>query len=293
LSFRADMRWVGLLAAALVLGATAGVCAPVTSSAAGSSAAVFALGDAAWPRPWAALDGAPAALGPFGVPPITAQLNPPPPTPPADVPDQGIPSSPDPTYQRPKPGLPAAIGGDRPRRATDALFGTDVNPALGVEVAVGAPQVTLSSKQLHINQGEQSLFSDGAVLSVDYVRNAWRLEYVKLLLRRQLASSTVYAGQAVNFAGIDIDQFWGYYGVWPVYNLFIGGGAGVEYRLTRLSETGTNVKAVTDTLGVWGLLVNWAVTPPFTLKFLLYQEDAGGIDHVEGATFQIGCVVSF
>jgi hypothetical protein len=202
-------------------------------------------------------------------------------------------------------GFPADIGGDRPRTTPDSLRSDAVPPNSGVEVGVGAPFVSIQSHKLQFNQGPKGFMSDGALLSADIVLNQLRFEYAKLLLRRSLESGTAYQGTPVNFVGVDADQLWAFYGWWPLYNLYLAAGAGVEYRLTRLSNSTTSaatstttstpqtVKAFTDTLTVWGFLANWAVAPPITLKFRAFQEEGGGIIKISGTAIQIGFIVPF
>ncbi|MFI5399755.1 MAG: hypothetical protein ACHQZQ_01720 [SAR324 cluster bacterium] len=191
------------------------------------------------------------------------------------------------------PGLPSDIGGDRPRPAPDVLKPDAVAPNRGVEVGVGGPAVNLNSHRLGFSQGPHQLLSDGALLSADIVLDQWRLEYAKLLLRRGVNEGTTYQNLPVNFVGVDADQFWAFYGWWPRYNLYLAGGLGYEYRLTRLSESGTRVKAIVDWLAVWGAMADWAVFPPFTLRFRLFAEDGNGIVDINGATLQIGYIVPF
>jgi len=196
-------------------------------------------------------------------------------------------------YHPGSPGFPSDIGGDRPRPVPDALKPDAVAPNKGVEVGVGGPAVNLDSHRLGFSQGPHQLLSDGALLSADIVLDQWRLEYAKLLLRRGVNEGTTYQNHPVNFVGVDADQFWAFYGWWPRYNLYLAGGLGYEYRLTRLSESGTSVKAIVDWLAVWGLMADWAVFPPFTLRFSLFAEDGSGIVDVNGAALQIGYIVPF
>jgi hypothetical protein len=190
-------------------------------------------------------------------------------------------------------GIPPDLGGDRPRRTPDPLRPDAVAPNSGVEVGVGGPLVSIDSRRLNFSQGPQRFMSDGALLSADIVLDRWRLEYAKLLLRRPLEAGTAYHNNPVNFVGVDADQFWAFYGWWPLYNLYLGGGLGYEYRLTRLSNSGSSVKAFTDTLTIRGVIADWAVSPPVTLRFRVYDEDGGGIVHISGTAVQIGYIVPF
>jgi hypothetical protein len=222
-----------------------------------------------------------------------------PPSPQPGEPGQPAPATP-PIIPPRSPGFPSDIGGDRPRTTPDALRPDAVPPDSGVEVGVGAPIVSIQSHELQFMQGPKGFMSDGALLSADIVLNQWRFEYAKLLLRRTLDAGTAYKGTPVNFIGIDADQLWTFYGWWPYHNIYLAAGAGVEYRLTRLSNstvgtttTPQTVKAFTDNLTVWGFLANWAVSPPITLKFRAFQEEGGGIVRISGTAIQVGFIVPF
>jgi hypothetical protein len=206
---------------------------------------------------------------------------------------QSAQAAPAPASRPGSPGISPDIGGDRPRGYPDALRPDSVAPNSGVEVGVGGPFVSIESSRLNFSQGPQRFMSDGALLSADIVLDQWRFEYAKLLLRRALEAGTTYNNTPVNFVGVDADQFWAFYGWWPLYNLYLGAGLGYEYRLTRLSNSGSSVKAFTDSLALRGVVANWAVSPPITLRFRAYEEDRGGIVHISGTALQIGYIVPF
>lgn len=193
----------------------------------------------------------------------------------------------------PPGGFPPEIGGDRPRRTPEPLQEGRILPDSGIEVSAGPVSVSIESHVLQFKQGPKDLFSDGAILSADVVLDDWRLAYSKLLLRRPLEPGVSYQGTPVDFLGVDVDQFWVFYGWRPVHALYLGAGAAYEYRLVRLSAAGTNVATLTENLGAGALIADWAVSPPIMLQFRVFQEEGGHIVTISGTTYQLGYIVPF
>jgi hypothetical protein len=218
--------------------------------------------------------------------PLTPQI---PPAAPANPPGE----------RKPVERIPADIGGDRPRQVPEALREGRILPDQGVEVGVGANFVNITSSRLHVSQGPRDFLTDGALLSADVIFQNWRLEYSKLLLRRQLPSGTTFRGSSVDFLGVDVDQFWAFYGWRPVHWAYFGAGLGYEYRLLRLSNSRiavlqqTSVATLTENLGVAGLIADWAVSPPITLQFRAFQEEGGRTVTLGGTAVQLGYIVPF
>ncbi len=190
-------------------------------------------------------------------------------------------------------GFPPEIGGDRPRRTPEPLREGRILPDSGVEVSAGPISVSVESHVLQFKQGPQDFFTDGAILSADVVLDNWRLAYSKLLLRRSLESGTTYQGTPVDFLGVDVDQFWAFYGWRPGHALYLGAGVAYEYRLVRLSAAGANVVTLTENLGAGALIADWAVSPPVMLQFRVLQEEGGHIVTISGTTYQLGYIVPF
>jgi hypothetical protein len=203
-----------------------------------------------------------------------------------------VPPGPAPT-KPPPGGFPSDLGGDRPRVAPDPLREGRILPDSGVEVGAGALSVSVESHLLQFKQGPQDLLSDGAILSADVVLDDWRLSYSKVLLRRHLESGAFYQGNAVDFIGVDEDQFWAFYGWRPHHSLYLGAGVGYEYRLVRLSVDGAPVATLTENLGAGAVVASWAIAPPITLQFRAFQEEGGRIITVSGTTFELGYIVPF
>jgi hypothetical protein len=168
-----------------------------------------------------------------------------------------------------------------------------IQPDSGVEVSAGALSMSVESHRIQFKQGPRDLLSDGAILAADLVLRDWRFSYSKILLRRPLEAGAQYLGVSVDFLGVDVDQFWGYYGFRPFHPLYVGAGLAYEYRLTRLSAAGATVVTVTENLGAAGLIVDWAISPPITLQLRVMQEDGGHLVTISVTTYQLGYIVPF
>ena len=224
---------------------------------------------------------------------LAAQGYPPLPSQPGSPVPALVPPGAPPPSQPPPGGFPPEIGGDRPRRTPEPLREGRILTDAGVEVSAGPTSVSIESHELQFKQGPKELFSDGAILSADVVLDDWRLAYSKLLLRRTLEPGSFYRGTQVDFLGVDVDQFWAFYGWRPGHSLYLGAGVGYEYRLIRLSAAGTNVATLTENLGVAALIADWAVSPPIMLQFRLFQEEGGRLITISGTTYQLGYIVPF
>lgn len=207
---------------------------------------------------------------------------PPEPGPPSAVPEPPAPKP-------PSGGFPVEIGGDRPRGASQ---GSSANAVLnsGVEIGVGALFVSLNSRVLNVQQGPGSILSDGLLITATYLAGNWRLEYAKLLLRRDLPKGTVYGNDAVNNLAVDADQFLAIYGWRPVYPLYLGGGLGYEHRVVRIGST---VAALTDNPLLAAAVAEWAVSPPVTLQLRAFQEEQVDLLTIGGLVLQFGSIVTF
>jgi hypothetical protein len=205
---------------------------------------------------------------------------PPPPPPPPSMPEPPTPPS-------PPGGFPVEIGGDRPRGVPQRSRAYSL-PDTGIEIGVGALVVNLDSRVLNVQQGPGPFLSDGLQFTAAYLLGDWRLEYGKLLLRRDLPKRTPYGENLVTYLAVDADQFMVFYGWRPIYPLYLGGGLGYEHRVVRIMST---VATLTDNPLLAAVLAEWAVAPPVTLQLRAFQEQQMDLLTLSGMTLQFGAVV--
>jgi len=166
----------------------------------------------------------------------------------------------------------------------------------GIQIALGAPFLTVQSDRLTDDLGAGTLFSRGAQVGVARVWRHFRLVYERLVYRVELPEEIAYSDAKGNFLAIEADQLWLFHGGRPTESLYLGYGLGVQRRQLRLLDcppTGACATSAdtSETVGMAGLLAEWSFRRPFSLQLGLVREAEGKLVTLSGYVVRLAYLV--
>jgi hypothetical protein len=102
---------------------------------------------------------------------------------------------------------------------------------------------------------------------------------------------------------VDADQLWAFAGFRPLASLYLGIGAGAQYRLVRIRQDParlpatvtpaktTDLLAESEVTALGGLLADWVIALPFSLQVRIVREDYGKRVLLDSTLIQLAYLV--
>lgn len=199
-----------------------------------------------------------------------------------------LPRQPPPTPERVYPDVV-----DRPLQPPDILRDDWIDPDSGVQIGLGPHAAALHYPRLKVSDNPNANVSEGVVISANVLLGGLRLGYSRQFYRRVLPAGTQVKGQPVNLLAVDTDQFWATLGWRPWYRLFLGAGAGLEYRLIRVRQDATERITETATLGMGALMADLLIATPFSLQVRVVREDTSRQLYLDSTVIQLAYLIPF
>lgn len=166
-------------------------------------------------------------------------------------------------------------------------------PIPGLQIGLGLPAVEVRAPALDVRLNAGAPSQTGAMLQVAWVGEYFRFGYARQLYRNALPNGTTLDGQAVDALAFDSDQFWSFVGWRPFSPLYLGLGAGWQRRLIRVLSGGTVQQYLDESRFLQGLMLDWALGPPFSLQLRLFRDWRPGFLQVRAASLQLAITAPF
>jgi len=163
----------------------------------------------------------------------------------------------------------------------------------GIQFGAGFHNVTVKSDPLDTQFGEVSPFSDGGSLHVDWLLGAFRVGYLRQVYRPEIESGLTFEGQPLERVAFESDQLWGFHGVRPWRPLYLGYGLGVQRREITLTHDDGSQRALSETLAMAGLVLDYAFAPPLSLQIRAVREEGGGFFQLTGQTVFLSYIAPY
>ena len=193
----------------------------------------------------------------------------------------------------PGEGLPADLGPERPVTTPAPLQPGRPDPRSGLAFGLGLPYADVRSERLNVRLKGGKLSQTGVLVHVEGVSDPFRFGYVRQLYRADLPAGTTLEGIALDGLSFDSDQLWVFHGFRPHHSLYAGYGLGWQRRLIRLLDRGVVLDARTESGGLGGVLVDWALGLPFSLQLRAFGDLKPGFIQARAASLQLSFIAAF
>jgi hypothetical protein len=144
-----------------------------------------------------------------------------------------------------------------------------VYPFPSLQILIGSDFVDLSADNPEADEQGGTPFSTGAVFGLDYVREHWRVGYLRRVYRHSLEPGNTFRGQDAEFVAIESDALWAHAGFRPAQGLFTGLGLGYQRRraeFTPANGGGEDNPILFENVITGEALLEYAFALPFAIQ---------------------------